>query len=580
MVKKSGILKTALPRVVVIVLLGFLTAGLTEAFAVTANEIAGAWMAREKGVELLVQFHPNGGLYYRFTGNNQVEEVQGRYSVNGNQLQIFPLNGQPYVMNISMGQDGSLVISDDENYYQLVRMNTQQGQQNQQTTQQGQYPNWQNQQNQQNQQPYNQQNQQPYNQQNQQPYNQTPQNRIGNQNPQQGQYPNWQNQQNQQPYNQQNQQPYNQQNQQPYNQPPQNQINNQNPQQGQYPNQPGRGNAGRAGYTIFTPYTCYDQQGLKDPNGRPMKVFDMLVPKGWKVDAKVVWKNTQKRPTELTRTDLMQPVDFQFRMYSPDMSQGLVFMPEVWFADVSKAPAAAHFPPGSNYGGFVSMPVMDPINYIKKIIIPHQAQIQNYQLVQETELPALAQSKDRELQIMNSALQMASMQVQHRAAMVRIRYMQNNIPMEGVIVSVVRYMFLPGMNLWMSTGSFGVWAPQQRLKECQGPLLTSLQSFHLNSTWAMTCMLIAANNHRGIAQVDAIAAKIDADIWTNRAKTNNQIHREMYPLLAPFADKRGPDGKTRFLPTDQEHQVDANGNVRSGTDLPDEPGWSNMETVS
>ena len=575
MLKKSGMRKTALPRVVSIILLAFLTVGLPEAFALTANDIAGAWLARGNGIELYVQFHPNGALYYRFTGNNQVEEVQGTYRVNGSQLQVFPQNGQPYVMNIGMNQNGNLSISDAENYYQLVRVNAQQGQQNQQTNQQGQQPNWQNQQN-------------------QQPYNQTPQNRIGNQNPQQGQQPNWQNQQNQQPYNQtpqnrignqnpqQGQQPnwQNQQNQQPYNQTPQNRINNQNPQQGQYPNQQGQGNVGRAGYTIFTPYTCYDQQGLKDPSGRPMKVFDMLVPKGWKVDAKVIWKNTQKRPTELTRTDLMQPVDFQFKMYSPDMSQGLVFMPEVWFADVSKAPAAAHFPPGSNYGGFVSMPVMDPISYIKKIIIPHQVQIQNYQLVQETELPALAQSKDRELQIMNSALQMASMQVQHRAAMVRIRYMQNNVPMEGVIVSVVRYMFLPGMNLWMSTGSFGIWAPQQRLKECQGPLLTSLQSFHLNPTWAMTCMLIAANNHRGIAQVDAIAAKIDADIWTNRAKTNNQIHRDMYPLLAPFAEKRGPDGKTRFLPTDQEHQVDANGNIRSGTDLPDDPGWSNMETVT
>ena len=575
MLKKCGMRKTALPRVVSIILLAFLTVGLPEAFALTANDIAGAWLARGNGIELYVQFHPNGALYYRFTGNNQVEEVQGTYRVNGSQLQVFPQNGQPYVMNIGMNQNGNLSISDAENYYQLVRVNAQQGQQNQQTNQQGQQPNWQNQQN-------------------QQPYNQTPQNRIGNQNPQQGQQPNWQNQQNQQPYNQtpqnrignqnpqQGQQPnwQNQQNQQPYNQTPQNRINNQNPQQGQYPNQQGQGNAGRAGYTIFTPYTCYDQQGLKDPSGRPMKVFDMLVPKGWKVDAKVIWKNTQKRPTELTRTDLMQPVDFQFKMYSPDMSQGLVFMPEVWFADVSKAPAAAHFPPGSNYGGFVSMPVMDPISYIKKIIIPHQVQIQNYQLVQETELPALAQSKDRELQIMNSALQMASMQVQHRAAMVRIRYMQNNVPMEGVIVSVVRYMFLPGMNLWMSTGSFGIWAPQQRLKECQGPLLTSLQSFHLNPTWAMTCMLIAANNHRGIAQVDAIAAKIDADIWTNRAKTNNQIHRDMYPLLAPFAEKRGPDGKTRFLPTDQEHQVDANGNIRSGTDLPDDPGWSNMETVT
>lgn len=558
MLKKSCLRRLALFGAAGLLLLTLATIGAMDAHAVSPNDIVGAWMARGNGVELYVQFHQNGGLYYRFTGNNQVEEVQGSYSIVGNQLKVSPHNGQPYMMNISMGQNGTLAISDDENYYQLVRVNAQQGRQNQQTIQQGQHPTWQN----------------------QQPYNQTPQNKINNQNPQQGQNPNWRNQQNQQPYNQQNQQPYN--------QTPQNQINRPNTQTGQYPanqqglpaNQVPQANPGQSGYMVYTPYTCYDQNGLKDTGGRPMKVFDMLVPKGWKVDAKVIWKNTQKRPTELTRTDLMQPVDLQFKMFSPDMHQGLVFLPEVWFADVSSAPAAGYFPPGSNYGGFVSMPVMDPVSYIKKIIIPHQVQIQNYQLLQAVELPALAQSKDRELQIMNSALQTASLQVQHRAAMVRINFVQNNIPMEGVIISVLRYLSVPGIKMWMSTGSFGVWAPRQSFKAWQEPLITSLQSFHLNPAWAMKCMLIANNNQRGIAKVDAMAAKIDAEIWASRAKTNNQIHREMYPLLAPFADKRGPDGKTRFLPTDKEHQVDPNGNIRSGNDLPDEPGWTNMQTVN
>ena len=573
MLKTINISKLCLILAVFLGLAGMAVLHPAPAHAMTYNQVAGKWLASQNGVELYVELYPNGYLYFRLRAQGQMEEVRGSYRLYGNQIQILPNGDQPYVMNIGMTPQGNLVVSDTENYYEMVRI--------------GQLVN----------QPNAYQARQPQNnyqgQQQQIPYQTAPQ-QVPQQAPQQtapqpeadqppGQV---------QPFEQQDaviepgpgqeQAPpgyLNQPGQNPGGQPGQAPDPQPAPQQGEArpAETPAAGAPGA--FMVYSPFSCYDVNGLKDKVGQPLKVFDILIPQGWKADAKVIWKIQHKDPTQINRTDLMQPVDVQFKVLSPDQHSGLAFMPEIWFADVTQAPAAGFFPPGSNYGGFVSMPMLDPINYIKQVVIPQQAKLENYQIVQALELPALAQSKQRELNIMTSAMQMASLNVQHRAAMVRVKFVRNGVASEGVVVSVLRYLIMPGISLWMSTGSFSYWAPQESFEAWQQPLITCVQSLKVNPSWAMQCIVLANRNHKGIANVDAIAQRIDSEIWANRANTNAEIHRQMYPLLAPFAEMEGPDGVHRFLPTGQDHQIDPNGNVRSGNNLPDEPGWTKMKLL-
>ncbi|HPJ26624.1 MAG TPA: hypothetical protein PLA80_10785, partial [Synergistaceae bacterium] len=192
------------------------------------------------------------------------------------------------------------------------------------------------------------------------------------------------------------------------------------------------------------------------------------------------------------------------------------------------------------------------------------------------ELPDLAQRFDAEMAIFNRIGGMAGVRTDHRAGMVTLEYPGKGEKIRESMVAVLRYLSLPGMVLWWSCSSFSAYAPAEEFNAWQPYIATSLNSFQPNLTWLVKLMALLDRNLQGIADVDTRVRQIDAEITRNRAETNAKIHRQMYPLLAPFADFVGPDGKSRFLPTDRDHQVDPDGNIRSGTDLKEDPGWEKL----
>ena len=107
--------------------------------------------------------------------------------------------------------------------------------------------------------------------------------------------------------------------------------------------------------------------------------------------------------------------------------------------------------------------------------------------------------------------------------------------------------------------------------------MTSLSSFRPNLRWLIELKRISDKNWKGVRDVDALIRKIDRDITHNRERTNLQIHRDMYPRLAPFCDHIGPDGRKAFLSTETRHQINAKGEIRSGDHLREQPGWSWMK---
>jgi len=326
----------------------------------------------------------------------------------------------------------------------------------------------------------------------------------------------------------------------------------------------------------FDLYRCYDVEGFRDALGKPLEVFSMLLPRGWKAEGGVSWKIRGKPVSLIDRNDLMQPVELRFRTFAPDGRAGIRFFPEVWFADLTRAPAAEFFPPGAPYGGVTSMPVMDPVSYLREYVTPFQAGLSGASLVDARELPDLAQRFDAEMAIFNRIGGMAGVRTDHRVGMVTLEYPGKGEKIRESMVAVLRYLSLPGMVLWWSCSSFSAYAPAEEFNAWQPYIATSLNSFQPNLTWLVKLMALLDRNLQGIADVDARVRQIDAEITRNRAETNAKIHRQMYPLLAPFADFVGPDGKSRFLPTDRDHQVDPDGNIRSGTDLKEDPGWEKL----
>ena len=330
------------------------------------------------------------------------------------------------------------------------------------------------------------------------------------------------------------------------------------------------------GYEVFR---CLDEHGFRDRNGQPLEVFRMLLPRGWRFNGGVTWKVNHQDVTTLSRVDLVNPAELHFQIASPNDRVVIQAYPEVHFADLRGSPAydMGLFPPGSNYGGFVVSDVMDPASYITQFVIPQQrGSLQNAQIIETKEIPSLVRRYDREAAIVNGALQGLGGGVSHQAALVTVEHTIGGVPYHEAFVVVLGYLQTSGITMWSSKLNLSMRAPRDEVEQWRPVVAGILTSIEFNMRWIGEYLRLQQRAGGVIIDVDRFCQQVDAEITRNRAKTNAQIHRDMYPRLAPFCDHSGPDGKRYFLETDLQHQMDEHGHIRSDISLPDTPGWTNM----
>ena len=181
--------------------------------------------------------------------------------------------------------------------------------------------------------------------------------------------------------------------------------------------------------TSYRLFRCLDERGLKDEYGRPLEVFRLLVPDGWRAAGGIRWVWLEKDPRTLGELELLSPAILSFAAGTPDGRVGLEFYPSILLVDISASPAARMglFPPGSNYMGGTVSPVIGPADYIQRLVIPHQRRLANARVVSQQPLPALAQLLGREDQLYAGALQSVGAAMQHAAAEVTVDYEQGGL---------------------------------------------------------------------------------------------------------------------------------------------------------
>ncbi|MGD8453299.1 MAG: hypothetical protein PVJ57_15895 [Phycisphaerae bacterium] len=330
-------------------------------------------------------------------------------------------------------------------------------------------------------------------------------------------------------------------------------------------------------YEVFR---CVDERGFRDAAGRPLEVFRMLLPNGWRFNGGVEWKIHTQDVTRLSRVDLVNPAVLHFQVVSADGQVVIQAYPEVHFADLRGSPAynMGAFPPGSDYGGFVVAEVMDPADYITQVVVPQQrGGLPGARVLESKPVQSLAQRYDRDAATVNAALQgMFGGGVSHRAAMITVEYELGGRPVQEVFVAVLGYLQTPGITMWSSPLCLSVRAPRDEVEQWRPVIATIVNSIQFNMRWIGEYLALKKRAEGVIIDVDRFCQQVDADITRNRAETNAQIHRDMYPRLAPFCDHTGTDGKRYFLETDLQHQMNENGVIRSDISLPETPGWTNM----
>ncbi|MFH1418391.1 MAG: hypothetical protein ABII12_08930 [Planctomycetota bacterium] len=332
--------------------------------------------------------------------------------------------------------------------------------------------------------------------------------------------------------------------------------------------------------TDYSIYQCLDTQGFRDASGRPLEVFRMLMPQGWRFSGGLTWKVNHKGIYSMSRVDLVNPVELAFKVSSPDERVVIQAYPEVHFADLRGSPAyeMGGFPTGSNYGGFISCPTMDPATYITEFVIPRQrGGLQDAQIVESKSLPSVVQRYDREAAIVTGALQGAvGGGLSHQAALVVVDHIVRGLPCREAFVVALGYLHTPGITMWSSRLNLSMMAPRDEVDRWQPVIATMLNSIEFNMRWVGEVLKVKKQAEGVVIDVDNLCRKIDAEITANRSETNAQIQRDMYPRLAPFCDHTGADGKRYFLETDKQHQMNEQGQIRSALTLPDQEGWTRM----
>ncbi len=332
--------------------------------------------------------------------------------------------------------------------------------------------------------------------------------------------------------------------------------------------------------TDYAIFQCLDTQGFRDASGRPLEVFRMLMPRGWRFTGGLTWKVNHKGIYNMSRVDLVNPVELAFKVSSPDEHVVIQAYQEVHFADLRGSPAyeMGGFPTGSNYGGFISCPTMDAASYITEFVIPRQrGGLQGAQIVESKSLPSVVQRYDRETAIVNGALQGAmGGGVSHQAALVVVDHIIGGLPYREAFVVALGYLQTPGITMWSSRLNISMRAPRDEVERWQPIIATMLNSIEFNMRWVGELLKVKRNAEGVVMDVDRFCQKVDAEITRNRAETNAQIQRDMYPRLAPFCDHTGTDGKRYFLETDKQHQMNEQGQIRSALTLPDQEGWTRM----
>lgn len=340
----------------------------------------------------------------------------------------------------------------------------------------------------------------------------------------------------------------------------------------------------------FVPYSLFDHGGLLHPaTGKPLEVFRMLIPKGWRFQGGITWKINVKGVMNLTRADLANPAEIAFRVVSPDGKAWVEVYPEIRFADLTQAPAGPLFPPGKPYGGMISMPVVDPFAYVERIVFPRFRQgVVDPRLVARTEAPELAALFLDEARRFDAAAGVVQAGRMHIAAgSATYDYGFQGETYREQFLAALAYLETPGITMWSSRAAWSMGAPRAEHAAYVPALMMCVYSIQFRPLWLLRYMKLVHENWKGIAETDAVIAKIDSEIVRSRVATTHKINQEVQKVLLPWADFESPNGGPPImLPSGGPHYMNRNtGEVEPGTGegghpREDDPNWQKLGRVN
>jgi len=340
---------------------------------------------------------------------------------------------------------------------------------------------------------------------------------------------------------------------------------------------PGRGSAAAGVPRTFVPYRLVDARGLRDPrNGQVLDVLRMWIPQGFTVEGGIRWKIDGKDPTQVTRSDLASPAVIALRVVSPDRRTWIEVFPEDRFTDTSRMPAGPMFPPGSDYMGTTSCPPLSPAQYVTEVLFRrHRAGLVGPRVVDARDSAALARLYLDEAQRLNAFTGVTGVTSHVKAGATTVDYALAGAGVREQFCVALHYLDMPGLTMWWPRAAWSVAAPPEQFDAVAPALLACVYSIRFQALWSLLYLRLVHENARGIAVVDDVIAKLDAEIAASRAATAAQIQRDFQPLLLPYVTAKGPGGMEAFVPNGSPVFFNPGTNEYSlDPGMEGQPGWT------
>jgi hypothetical protein len=213
---------------------------------------------------------------------------------------------------------------------------------------------------------------------------------------------------------------------------------------------------------------CFLSQSIKDDDAMiGGEAFRMLIPAGWKVEGGIRW-----------RLHPVLPAFLGVRVTNPNGFDTLEVLPTYPFVWV--AAGIPSYPAGSVYfGNEVRETIEDPVDFIKRIIIPRlRPNLGQFKIVSHEELPRVAES-------IAAVNQEPGLQKTFKVARLRLEYEQLGKTMEEDIYCVLGLAYAPRINtmFWGAERNYSFKAEKGKLEDQSKIFQTMIASLKPNLQW-------------------------------------------------------------------------------------------------
>ncbi len=203
------------------------------------------------------------------------------------------------------------------------------------------------------------------------------------------------------------------------------------------------------------------------------------------------------------------------------------WLPDLLYMDITNAPAAAFFPPGSNYNGMRVIQKLTPEQFIEGVLFPQlHPGARNVSVVERHRLDELAARYQKQARVA-----MPGSTMSYAAAAILVGYEEEGQVFREMVVTLIEDFGSMGAGLWSNKETFLFRAPEVEFIRWLPVLSTIQESVRFNGPWLVNEIRGQQTRSGIMIETQNQIQQIDQAMVDHRQQTNAEIHHDVFLTL-------------------------------------------------